>query len=811
MASADGGPMVCHNANFYSNGTRTANVWRHGNPLATPSDVLFLQIFMITLLSQCINFCLRPLGQSSLVSQILGGILFGPSVLGKIKVLSLALFPAKANFLLETIAAFGVMYFFFLMGVKTDPANTFLTERKAVFLALSVFASALVFPTGLSIFMKKYVAMNNILSNALPYIACLQAFTGSAVIACFLSELKILNTDVGRLSLSLAMFGDLIGIFLTLILFSVLGNNGGASVTLIWILLSAFGLILFVAFVLRPLLLWMLVRAQAGNGFNEIYIVSTFALVLVVAFMSELIGQHYVIGPLLFGFAVPEGPPMGSAIISKLETLSGGLFYPTFLAVSGLHTNVFEIELRSIWVVGLIVCCSAVVKIGAVMISGYYINIPRRERLVIGLILNTKGITELVVYNLWKGNKMLSEQEFSLMVLSVILITAIVTPLVRYLYDPSEQYFSLRRSSIQHTKRDAELRVMVCVHNNEHVASMINLVEASYAGIDSPVAFIALVLVELLGRARPLLVAHQSHNILRRTSCNSSHICNALRQYEERNADYVSVQSFTSVSSFSTMYNDVCRIAQDRRANILIMPFHKHWEIGGAADQLNRGIQTLNIKVLERAPCSVGILIDRGIMGSRLSLLTDGYAFNVVVFYIGGADDAEALAYAARMARRENVLVTVARFLIFGEENSKERKRESDLISEYIQAHVGNPRFEVIDKVVRDGIDMSSCIRRIIDYFDLVLVGREHSESALLRGHDQWSECPELGVLGDMLASQDFITKASVLVVQQQRTGGMLVKQATNTPGPNERDQLVLDVPYDEGQKASWSITMDRQ
>lgn len=393
------------------------------------------------------------------------------------------------------------------------------------------------------------------------------------------------------------------------------------------------------------------------------------------------------------------------------------------------------------------------------------------------------------------------------MVLSVIAINAILAPLIKFLYDPSRQYRSGRRCSIQHTKRDSELRVMVCIYSNENIPAILNILEASCASRESSVAVIALILVELLGRSRPLLVAHQPDDTLRTTKCDSTQLDNALRQYAQLNEGCASVQSFTSISNFETMHNDVCKISIDRRANIVIMPFHKRWEIDGSVEVTNRTIQTMNIKVLETAPCSVGILIDRSILSvSAPSLLIARATFFVAVLFIGGADDAEALAYGSRMARHECVSVTVVRFLLFGEENSKERKRESDLVDEYRYCNVGNRRFEIIDEVVKDGIEMSSCIRRMIDYFDLVMVGREHPKSVLLHGHDKWSECPELGVVGDMLASQDFETKASVLVVQQQRIGGRFL----NPTMPNQRDQLVYDVPIDEQSRSSCAISVDR-
>lgn len=393
------------------------------------------------------------------------------------------------------------------------------------------------------------------------------------------------------------------------------------------------------------------------------------------------------------------------------------------------------------------------------------------------------------------------------MVVSIIVINAILAPLLKFLYDPSQQYHSVRRSSIQHTRQESELRVMVCIHNNENIPSIINLLEASYASSESTITVIALILIELLGRFRPLLVAHQHHDTFRSASCSSTQIDNALKQYAQQNEGNAFVHSFTSISSYETMHDDVCRISLEMGANILIMPFHKRWEIDGSVEIINRSIQNMNVKVLERAPCSVGILIDRGILSGFPSLLVARVAYNVVVLFIGGADDAEALAYGTRMARHANVNVTVIRFLLFGEENSKDRKRDTDLIDEYRYFNAANRRFDMMEQVVRDGIEMSTSIRRLIDYFDLVIVGKEHPESILLQGHDQWSECKELGTIGDMLASQDFVTKASVLVVQQQRIRGRLVKHSV-TPMPNQRDQLVHDVPNDVAPRASVSISM---
>nr|XP_027187918.1 cation/H(+) antiporter 15-like [Cicer arietinum] len=704
--------------------------------------------------------------------------------------------------IIETSAAFGVMFYFFIIGVKMDPASLLKHEKKAMTIGLSVFTFTMAIPTGLSMFMINHVSMNKSLSISLPLIALSQSFTAFVVIAILLTELKILNTDIGRLAMSAAMFCDIAGFILTTIIFALMQNKGGNIVTFTWIILSIVTLFVGIIYVMRPILIKISKKFCGEKLVREWFIICIYVFVLITGFFSEIIGQHYIMGPLLLGLAIPVGPPLGTNLITKMETLCYDFFYPTYLAISGLETNLFQIDCKTMWIVCTVVTVSVVVKIGAVILSGYYNNIPLKECFVIGLILNAKGISELVVYNLWKGNEILSEQEFSLAVFSIIVINAIITPLVKVLYDPTKQNHPITRSSIQHTKEDLDFHIMVCIHKHENIPTMMNLLEASDASAESNVRVIALILVELIGRSRPLLFAHQPHNLLRYTASKSTHINNAFHQYVQQNKGYASVELFTSISNYETMSDDVFRIAIDRIANILILPFHKKWEIDGSVEITKKSIQYMNIKVLEMAPCSVGILVDRGSRNttqlfSTPTLSSSAAACRVGVFFIGGLDDIEALAYSSRMSRHENVKVTVVRYLQFGSENSIERRRESDLIDEYRHLHFGNRRFKTIDEVMKDGIEMSVSIRKWIDCFDLVMVGREHSESALLKGYEEWSECPELGLIGDMLASQDFETKASVLVVQQQRLIQRTFAKSKICPMPIERDRKLHYVPFD--------------
>ncbi|KAK7311174.1 hypothetical protein RJT34_09139 [Clitoria ternatea] len=794
--------LVCHDPQSYGH-----DAWHPGNLMETPTSLFFMQVSLIAILSHLVDACLKPLGQSSLVSQIMGGLLVGPSMTGHQKLLSKFFFPERGMLVLDTFAHFSLVFFYFLWSLKMDFATTLRTEKRPIIIGLSVFFSTVSIPTGLAFAFKKYLSMDDSLSRSLPFIAISQSLTVFTSIAVLLTDLKLLNTDIGRTTLSAAMSADVIGFSLTVLIFLALQSNGDIPL-MGYHILSIIILFIFIIFVIRPIILWTL-KSSDGDSVNELCLICIILSLLLSALLSEVIGQHMSVGPIILGLAIPEGPPLGTTLIGKMETVCFAFLYPVYLAITGLSTDIFKIDMKSLWIVIVIVVLSFLIKIGAVMLPGYFYKISMKECLVIGFIMNGRGVAEITLYSLWFRKKIMSQQEFSLMVISILFTNVALTPLIKCFYDPSKQYQTGRRCSIQQIGRDSELRVMFCIHNIENMPTILNLLEASYASRESMVAVIALVLVELIGRSRPILVAHQPHDTLPSMSSDSNHIDNALRQYSQQNHGYASVQSFTSVSTFDTMHDDICRIALDGRANILILPFHKRWEIDGTIDTTNRSTHTMNIKVLERAPCSVGILIDRGILRGSSSLLTARSIFYVSVLFIGGADDVEALAYSSRMARHECVNVTVVRFLQFGEENSKDRKHDSDLIDEYRYCNAGNYRFEIVDEVVKDGIEMSTCIKRLVDYFDLVMVGKEHTECAMLQGHDQWSKCPELGVIGDMLASQDFDTKASVLVVQHQRLRGRFLKH-TFTSWPNQRDQLIHDVPMHEMSSSQCTISMDK-
>lgn len=239
------------------------------------------------------------------------------------------------------------------------------------------------------------------------------------------------------------------------------------------------------------------------------------------------------------------------------------------------------------------------------------------------------------------------------------------------------------------------------------------------------------------------------------------------------------------------MHEDIINVAQDKRVAFIIVPFHKQKTVDGGMKALDTSFRTVNLNVLDKAPCSVGILVDRGLTSFNYSAPVQN-SHRVAVLFFGGPDDREALSYGWRMSKHPGVNLTVMRF-VHGEEvvrqhnggnvphpdeprvltvetdkDSSQKKLDEQLMHWFRTNHGDDDSVLYIEKMVNSGEQTVATIRGMNDVHDLFIVGRGRAMTSLCTvGLTYWSECPELGAIGDLLASSDFTTTASVLVVQQ--------------------------------------------
>ncbi|TKY73824.1 Cation/H(+) antiporter 15 [Spatholobus suberectus] len=791
----------------------TNGVWQGDNPLNYSLPLFIFQLTLVVVATRIFVFILKPFRQPRVIAEVLGGVMLGPSVLGQNETFANAVFPLRSVMVIETMANIGLLYFLFLVGVEMDITAMRSVGRKAVASAIAGMVLPFIVGIAFSFLLAKKTDSDINRGTYILFLGVALSVTAFPVLARILAELKLVNTELGRLALSAALINDVCA-WVLLALAIALAETETTTLASLWVLLSSAAFVAFCAYAVRPAASWLVKKTPEGESFSEFYISLILAGVMVSGFITDAIGTHSVFGAFVFGLAIPNGP-LSFTLVEKLEDFVSGLLLPLFFAISGLKTNLGLIQGSFTWIILLLVIFLACIGkvVGTLLVALFY-QMPIHEGAALGLLMNTKGLVEMVVLNVGKDQKVFDEEAFAVMVIITLIMTGIIVPVISVIYRPSRNSIYYKRRTIEISKSDSEFRVLVCVHTPRNVPTMINLLEASNPTKNSPLCVYVLHLVELSGRTSAMLIVHNTAKsdipALNRSEAQSDHIIKAFENYEQH-ASFISVQPLTAISPYSTMHEDICNLAADKRVSLIIVPFHKQQTVDGGMEATNMAFRAINQNVLANAPCSVGILVDRGLSGSN-RLAGNQVTHHVAVLFFGGPDDREALCYGWRMMEHPGISLTIMRFVpsdqavsdpmrqqhgIIADEprvltvqtdRDIQKQLDEKLIHEFRVTCGDNDSVHYVEKVVSNGEDTVQAIRTMDDIHDLFIVGRGQGMiSPLTAGITDWSECPEIGAIGDLLASSDFAATASVLVVQQYVGEG---SQCEGLETPNGEDYI---------------------
>jgi hypothetical protein len=376
--------------------------------------------------------------------------------------------------------------------------------------------------------------------------------------------------------------------------------------------------------------------------------------------------------------------------------------------------------------------------------------------------------------------QVLNDQTFAIMVLMALVTTFMTTPLVLAAYKRKARKSDYKYRTIERKNADSQLRILACFHGARNIPSMINLIETS-RGIKKHDALrvYAMHLKEFSERSSSILLAQKvRENGLPfwNNGCHgdSVHVIVAFEAYHK--LSQVCIRPMIAISSIANIHEDICATAERKRAAIIILPFHKQQRLDGSVDIIRNDFRYVNKRVLEHAPCSVGIFVDRG-LGGTCHVPASNVSFCISVLFFGGGDDREALAYAARMAEHPGIRLVVTRFLvepnvaseitrvdIEDSSSSNSISEDEEFLAEFKLKTESDDSVIYEEKIVKDAAETVATIRKF-NSCNLFLVGiRPSGELACAL---ERIEFPELGPIGGLLASQDCPTTASVLVMQQ--------------------------------------------
>ncbi|XP_061344764.1 cation/H(+) antiporter 20-like [Gastrolobium bilobum] len=428
--------------NITSIKTSSNGAWEGDNPLEYAFPLLIVQITLILIVTRLLAFLFKPLRQPKVIAEIIGGVLLGPSALGRNETYMHHIFPSWSMPILETVASIGLLYFLFLVGLELDLNSIRQSGKRALTIAFAGISLPFAFGIGVAVVLRKTVHGANEVGFAqfLIFMGVALSITAFAVLARILSELDLLNTEVGGTAVAAAAFNDVAAWILLALAIALAGNGNRHKSPLVsvWVMLSGVAFVIFMAVVIRPAMKFVGKKCSPDNGAaDEGYICLTIAGVMVFGFVTDLIGIHSVFGAFAFGLTIPKGP-FADLLIERIESFVLGLLLPLYFASSGLKTNVAKISGAKGWgLLVLVISTACGGKILGTFVVALMCMIPVRESLTVAVLMNTKGLVELIVLNIGKEKKVLNDEMFTILVLMALFTTFITTPLVMSIYKPT--------------------------------------------------------------------------------------------------------------------------------------------------------------------------------------------------------------------------------------------------------------------------------------------------------------------------------------------------------------------------------------
>ncbi|KAK7311187.1 hypothetical protein RJT34_09156 [Clitoria ternatea] len=771
-------------------GVGSFGVFFKDHPLDFVLPVTLLQLIIFIVISRAIYFLLRPLKTPTFICNLLGGIVLGPSCIGLNKnAYWEALFPPMQKQYLLLSSLIGASYFLFFIGLKMDILTTMRTAKSTWRLGVMPFLASLVVTLAL---LNQYHHPHNFptAKSTMSHTATsiIMSFSNFPVVSDALIELNLIATELGQMALSSSMINDNILWFFLITSRAVLLKNLSCFVTY----LVCFTLFTFFSFfILRPALKWIARTTPTGEPVKEIYVVLILLGALTMTGASDFMGLSFPMGPLVFGLAIPSGAPLGTTIVEKSELIIMEFLLPFFFVYIGMNTNLAPLQNWRVFFTlqGIFTAGDLAKLLTCVLVCQTY-DIKPKHGTILGLMLNLKGITQLI--GLARAQKLgvVDDYMFSQMVFCVLLNTSVFVPLIKLLYKHcprvlhAPNFIDGQLRTIQGTPKNSEFLIICCVHNEGNVSGITHLLEACSPVLESPICTYVIQLIELLGKSAPILLPinyKHSMDFMSVTYPHTSHIMRAFINYSNNSSGPVTVLPYVNVAPYKSMHDAVCNLAQDKMVPFIIIPFHENDNID-LVGKMASSIRKMNTRFQARTPCTLGILVDRY---SRLGAShNSNLFFNVGIFFVGGPDDREALALGLRMSSRANTRVSLFRFLVknkqscdsifeldINDRHCEERDMRLDeaLIDEFKDMKYVSGNVSWYEIAVEDGVGVLDAIHGLEGNYDLVMVGKRHDIGSL--NDEEMSNFIEnaetLGIFGDLLSSREFcLGMVPVLVTQ---------------------------------------------
>jgi Kef-type K+ transport system membrane component KefB len=411
---------------------------------------VLLTLAAVVITGRFLGSLLRGIGQPPVIGEVLAGILLGPSLLGRAApAVSTYILPPDVAPFLNVVAQLGVILYMFLVGLELN--GELLKGRAHATVAISHASILAPFVLGCLLALQLYTRFSSsdvsFTSFAL-FMGVAMSITAFPVLARILSDRGIARTPLGAVALTCAAADDVTAWCLLALVVGVAQARMQDAVAVVALTL-AFIAIMWLA--IRPIVERVVARwAGWGSGTpTQHHIALTVAGLLLAALATERIGVHAVFGAFLFGAVIPHDSRLAGALKEKLEDLVTILLLPAFFAFTGMRTQIGLLSQPSEWLFcGAIIVVATAGKFGGTLVAARVTGMSWRYSAGLGILMNTRGLMELIVLNLGLDLGVISPRLFTMMVLMALITTIATTPVLQLLGSFAEPVPRPKRAAV---------------------------------------------------------------------------------------------------------------------------------------------------------------------------------------------------------------------------------------------------------------------------------------------------------------------------------------------------------------------------
>jgi Kef-type K+ transport system membrane component KefB len=395
------------------------------------TEQLILSAGTILLAARALGWIFQRIGQPRVAGEMTAGIVLGPSLLGRFFPSAFAyVFPSSSLPVLTALSQLGLLLFMFVVGLEVD-LKRILKQRAAVVLISNV---SIVLPLALGVGLAqalypKFAGEHVAFSSFALFMGTAMSITAFPVLARILKERNLLGTDLGTTAISCAAIDDISAWVLLALLTAMVHSAQDWRRLAVTLLL----LITFVAIMLVPIrwaasFLESLYRKH-GAG---VELISVLILgMLAASWTTERLGVHALFGAFMAGLVMPKPERMIAEIVERIESLSLALLLPLFFALTGLRTRIDLLTSGPLWGYTAAIVATAVLgKLAGAALTAKATGMTWQDSLGLGVLMNTRGLVELVVLNAGLDLGVLSPTLFTMMVLMALVTTFMTTPIL---------------------------------------------------------------------------------------------------------------------------------------------------------------------------------------------------------------------------------------------------------------------------------------------------------------------------------------------------------------------------------------------